>query len=172
MDTRNCQVCGSWGVCSQLWVLTGKLCSGICLHARDAAEALSQRLHSVHSVSNFVQVFELQDNTLQKVQELEKPARFKCGTFGASSMSERQLATGSFQGQLQVASTSMSILALESTVAVWGHGCLLCMQMWDLEHTREPVYTAEAHASIINQIDGTGGQASCSATSISLQLQG
>lgn len=33
--------------------------------------------------------------------------------------------------------------------------------MWDLEHTREPVYTAQAHASIINQIDGTGGQASC-----------
>lgn len=32
--------------------------------------------------------------------------------------------------------------------------------MWDLEHTREPVYTAKAHASIINQIDGTGGQAS------------
>ena len=32
--------------------------------------------------------------------------------------------------------------------------------MWDLEHTKEPVYTAKAHASIINQIDGTGGQAS------------
>lgn len=30
--------------------------------------------------------------------------------------------------------------------------------MWDLEHTKEPVYTAKAHASIINQIDGTGGQ--------------
>ncbi|KAL3137434.1 Dynein axonemal assembly factor 10 [Trebouxia sp. C0010 RCD-2024] len=78
-----------------------------------------------------LQVFELQDNTLQKAQEIEKPARFKCGTFGASSMSERQLATGSFQGQLQ---------------------------MWDLEHTKEPVYTATAHASIINQIDGSGGQ--------------
>lgn len=33
------------------------------------------------------------------------------------------------------------------------------LQMWDLEHTKEPVYTAKAHASIINQIDGTGGQA-------------
>ena len=36
----------------------------------------------------------------------------------------------------------------------------LWVQMWDLEHTEEPVYTAKAHASIINQIDGTGGQAS------------
>ena len=32
--------------------------------------------------------------------------------------------------------------------------------MWDLEHTKQPVYTAKAHASIINQIDGTGGQVS------------
>lgn len=87
-------------------MLTGNVCSGIC-HARNAAEALSQQLHGVHNINGFVQVFELQDNTLQKAQEIEKPARFKCGTFGASSMSERQLATGSFQGQLQVASTSM-----------------------------------------------------------------
>ena len=56
------------------------------------------------SFSSVLQVFELQDNKLQKIQEIEKPARFKCGTFGASSMSERQLATGSFQGQLQVTS--------------------------------------------------------------------
>ena len=49
-----------------------------------------------------LQVFELQGNSLHKVQELEKPARFKCGTFGASSLSEKQLATGSFQGHLQV----------------------------------------------------------------------
>ena len=38
--------------------------------------------------------------------------------------------------------------------------------MWDLEHTKEPVYTAKAHASIVNQIDGTGGQVSCLAASI------
>jgi hypothetical protein len=50
----------------------------------------------------FLQVFELRGNELQKSQEIEKPSRFKCGTFGASSLSEKQLATGSFQGQLQV----------------------------------------------------------------------
>ena len=49
-----------------------------------------------------LQIFELRGNQLQKVQEIEKQARFKCGTFGASSLSERQLATGSFQGELQV----------------------------------------------------------------------
>ena len=50
----------------------------------------------------FSQVFELRGNELQLSQEIEKPSRFKCGTFGASSLSEKQLATGSFQGQLQV----------------------------------------------------------------------
>lgn len=48
------------------------------------------------------QVYELRGNELHKIQEVEKQARFKCGTFGASSLAERQLATGSFQGHLQV----------------------------------------------------------------------
>ena len=64
-----------------------------------------EEMYVIHS--SVMQVFELQDNKLQKVQEVEKPARFKCGTFGASSMSEKQLATGSFQGQLQVGSLPM-----------------------------------------------------------------
>lgn len=49
-----------------------------------------------------LQTFELQGNELHKVQETEKQARFKCGSFGASSLSEKQLATGSFQGHVQV----------------------------------------------------------------------
>ena len=33
-------------------------------------------------------------------KELEKKAAFKCGTFGASSLRERHLATGNFEGYL------------------------------------------------------------------------
>ena len=35
-------------------------------------------------------------------KELEKKAAFKCGTFGASSFRERHLATGNFEGYLQL----------------------------------------------------------------------
>ncbi len=59
----------------------------------------------------FLQVFELRGNELQKSQEIEQPSRFKCGTFGASSLSEKQLATGSFQGQLQV--TFLAVACVE-----------------------------------------------------------
>lgn len=141
-----------------------------CLQVRHTGEYVSmiavQEVHGIHS--SCLQVFELQDNKLQKVQEVEKPARFKCGTFGASSMSERQLATGSFQGQLQVCSLRDQALEWHSRCRLLQviQDCHLCrVQMWDLEHTKEPVYSAKAHASIINQIDGTGGQASFLAVS-------
>lgn len=77
-----------------------------CLQAgHTGASVFLIAIQEVHGMrSSCLQVFELQDNKLHKVQEVEKPARFKFGTFGASSMSERQLATGSFQGQLQVCS--------------------------------------------------------------------
>lgn len=32
------------------------------------------------------------------------------------------------------------------------------LQMWDLERMDKPVFHAQAHASIINQLDATGGQ--------------
>lgn len=78
-----------------------------------------------------LQVFELEGSELKVIKELEKPSAFKCGTFGASSLVERRLATGNFAGQLQ---------------------------LWDLEHTARPVFEVQAHASIVNQIDGFGGQ--------------
>lgn len=62
---------------------------------------------------------------------VQKPSSFKCGTFGASSVVERRLATGNFGGQLQI---------------------------WDLENTAKPVYEVQAHASIVNALDGCGGQ--------------
>ena len=117
-------------------------------------------------------MYEVRGNELQKTQEVEKQTSFKCGTFGASSPSEGQLATGSFQGHLQVShgnndpASMQQLIAvpLLATVYLYAAGChimiISCLQMWDLEHTKEPVYTAKAHTSLINHIDGTGGQAS------------
>ncbi|KAK9818367.1 hypothetical protein WJX72_011381 [[Myrmecia] bisecta] len=78
-----------------------------------------------------LQVWELQGAELKMTKEVERPASFKCGTFGASGLLDRQLATGNFNGQLQ---------------------------LWDLERTEQPTFSAQAHASIINQVDGCGGQ--------------
>ena len=77
------------------------------------------------------QVYELEGAELKLIKEVEKPSSFKCGTFGASSLVERRLATGNFAGQLQI---------------------------WDLENMNKPVYEVQAHASIVNAIDGCGGQ--------------
>jgi hypothetical protein len=76
-------------------------------------------------------VYELDGSELKLIKEVEKPSSFKCGTFGASSLVERRIATGNFGGQLQ---------------------------MWDLENTTKPVFDVQAHASIVNAIDGCGGQ--------------
>ncbi|KAL6763097.1 WD40-repeat-containing domain protein [Haematococcus lacustris] len=79
-----------------------------------------------------LQVWEMDGTDLKLVKEVEKPSAFKCGTFGASSLIDRRLASGNFTGQLQI---------------------------WDLEHTNKPVFDVQAHASIVNQVDGFGGQA-------------
>ncbi len=50
------------------------------------------------------QVYELDGPDLKSVRETEKKHAFKCGTFGASSLAERRLATGNFGGELQVSS--------------------------------------------------------------------
>ncbi len=71
-----------------------------------------------------------QDAVLSK--EVEKKHSFKCGTFGASSLADRSLATGDFGGY---------------------------MQLWDLERLDRPVWETKAHATIVNAIDGCGGAA-------------
>lgn len=78
-----------------------------------------------------MQIYELAGSELKLVKEVEKPNAFKCGHFGASALADKRLATGNFTGQLEV---------------------------WDLESTGRPVFQAQAHASIINGMDATGGQ--------------
>lgn len=77
-----------------------------------------------------LKVYEMKLGELKLVKEIEKPKGFKCGTFGASSLEERHLATGDYAGRLS---------------------------MWDLERPEKPVYSVQAHKQIVNAMDGCGG---------------
>ena len=79
-----------------------------------------------------LQVYELDGTALKLTKEKETKASVKCGTFGASGLAERHLATGNFEGYLQ---------------------------LYDLEHADKPIMDVKAHTSIVNAIDGCGGQA-------------
>uniref|UniRef100_UPI00398F7B2B dynein axonemal assembly factor 10-like isoform X1 n=1 Tax=Pristiophorus japonicus TaxID=55135 RepID=UPI00398F7B2B len=67
---------------------------------------------------------------IRDVHTIEKPRAFRCGTFGATSLQQRHLATGDFDGNLHI---------------------------WNLEASEAPLYAAKAHREIINCIDGVGG---------------
>lgn len=72
-------------------------------------------------------IYQLSRGELKQVKEVEKPHPFKCMTFGQSPLEERKLATGDFQGNLNI---------------------------WDIENFDKPVFNVKAHTSIINAIDG------------------
>ncbi|XP_011403803.2 PREDICTED: WD repeat-containing protein 92-like [Amphimedon queenslandica] len=75
-------------------------------------------------------IYELSKGELKSIKESEKKHSFKCGTFGGTSLHQRNLATGDFAGFLQI---------------------------WDLEKTDLPIYSVKGHELIINAIDGVGG---------------
>jgi len=77
-----------------------------------------------------IHVYEIVQSQLQLISDIEKPKAIKCGTFAASSLAERQIATGDFDGRLQV---------------------------FDLKDMNSAVYTATGHKDLINCIDGVGG---------------
>ncbi|KAH9507210.1 WD repeat-containing protein 92 [Bulinus truncatus] len=77
-----------------------------------------------------IQIYEISQGDVKIVKDVEKSKAFKCGTFGASSLQSRHLATGDFSGKLQI---------------------------WNLESLDLPIYTAQAHKEIINCIDAVGG---------------
>ncbi|GLH03302.1 WD repeat-containing protein 92 [Gryllus bimaculatus] len=80
--------------------------------------------------TGILQIYEICEGETKLLKEFEKGKAFKCGTFGASSLKCRHLATGDFEGRLH---------------------------MWNLEDTSVPVYSVNAHKEIINCIDGVGG---------------
>lgn len=75
-------------------------------------------------------VYQLSNGDLETVHEHKTAHGVKCGTFGASSVEERFIATGDHAGKLNI---------------------------YDLENINKPVYSQQAHTSIINAIDGCGG---------------
>ncbi|MBN3320352.1 WDR92 protein, partial [Atractosteus spatula] len=77
-----------------------------------------------------MQIYEVQHGEAKLVKEIEKAKPIKCGTFGATSIQQRHLATGDFSGNLNI---------------------------WNLELPDVPVYSVKAHKEIVNAIDGVGG---------------
>ncbi|XDB55356.1 hypothetical protein AB1E18_008822 [Capra hircus] len=77
-----------------------------------------------------IQLYEIQQGDLKLLREIEKAKPIKCGTFGATSLQQRYLATGDFAGNLHI---------------------------WNLEAPEVPVYSVKGHKEIINTIDGVGG---------------
>nr|XP_034177020.1 WD repeat-containing protein 92 [Osmia lignaria] len=81
--------------------------------------------------SGIIQIYELSSGELKIIKDIERSQPVKCGTFKASSLKDRYLATGDFQGKLNI---------------------------YNLEDPSIPIYTAKAHNEIINAIDGVAGQ--------------
>lgn len=59
-------------------------------------------LGSKPNYTGIVDIYELNENELTKVNSIEKRTAFKCATFGASPLHLRHLALGDFEGRLQV----------------------------------------------------------------------
>jgi len=77
-----------------------------------------------------LQVYQLTKGDVELSVDAELPAGIKCSSFGASSIEDRHLATGDYKGKLAV---------------------------YDLERVDTAVFEQQAHASIINDMDGCGG---------------
>lgn len=75
-------------------------------------------------------MYEIAHGDVNLLHQAEKSKGFKCGTFGASSLQQRYLATGDFEGR---------------------------MNIWNLDSTEIPIYSVKGHTEIINCIDGVGG---------------
>ena len=52
--------------------------------------------------SGIVEIYRLNTGGFEKVGEFGKKEHFKCGTFDASSLNKRHLATGDYTGRMQV----------------------------------------------------------------------
>ena len=76
-----------------------------------------------------IQVYQMNKGNLEIITDSQKSHGVKCGTF-AASFEARHLATGDHAGKLSI---------------------------YDLEKIDTPVYSQQAHSSIINAIDGCGG---------------
>eukprot|EP01036_Dinobryon_divergens_P034630 gene34630-44768_t len=77
-------------------------------------------------------VYEMKGGDLDTILEGKTSSGVKCGTLGASSSDSRHIATGDYAGTLNVYDL-------------------------DVGNLSKPIFSQQAHASIINAIDGCGG---------------
>ncbi|XP_066953767.1 dynein axonemal assembly factor 10 isoform X2 [Macrobrachium rosenbergii] len=77
-----------------------------------------------------LQIFEMNEGSLNLLHNVERPKALKCGTFGASTFEDRHLAIGDFEGKLEII---------------------------DMKAPETPLYSVKAHSEIINAIDAVGG---------------
>lgn len=83
------------------------------------------------STSNgVIQIYELNNGKVELIKEKKHDRSIKCGTFGASSLVNRHLATGDFCGNLDI---------------------------WDIE-TSTSIYSVRAHQNVIFSVDGIAGR--------------
>lgn len=80
--------------------------------------------------AGLLQVYQMSHGALHHTADIQAKSSIKCATFSASSLEERQLATGDFSGVLHT---------------------------WDIEN-KCAVFTGKHHKEIINSIDGVGGR--------------
>lgn len=78
-----------------------------------------------------IQIYEVCGTELKLLKEGEKSKPLKCGTFGASSLRNRELAVGDLDGKLNI---------------------------WNIEDIQKCTYHVNAHDSGIMCIDGIGGK--------------
>lgn len=52
--------------------------------------------------SGLIEVYNMNVDGVEKLQEFGRKEYFKCGTFDASTLTDRHLATGDFCGRLQI----------------------------------------------------------------------
>ena len=86
-----------------------------------------------------IQIYQMNKGKLELVSEFQKEYGFKCSTFGAASLSSRDLAVGDFDGNLII---------------------------YDLEKGTPSFEIKKAHKSLIHAIDGIGGSGNIGSTEL------
>lgn len=82
------------------------------------------------NLKGVINIYALDDNDIQTVQEYEKSVAIECATFQSSSSNKRHLAVGNYEGDLEIV---------------------------DLEYSAKSLYSVKAHQGLIYCIDGVGG---------------
>jgi len=82
------------------------------------------------NLKGVINIYTVDENDVQTVQEYEKTVAIECATFQSSYINQRHLAIGNYEGDLEIV---------------------------DLEYSGKSIYKVKAHQGLIYCIDGVGG---------------